>query len=70
MCNFNNALTTDFDPRPPLPTTTIGHANLKSLGPKSPLQNSRFEFGGSVRDHHMYICKHKILVDFNLAVER
>ena len=29
-----------------------------------------FEFGGSVRDRHMYICKgmYKILADFSLAV--
>ena len=27
-----------------------------------------FKFGGSLRDHHMYICKYEILVDFNLAV--
>ena len=28
------------------------------------------KFGGSVRDHHAYICKHEILVDFNLAVAK
>ena len=28
----------------------------------------RIKFGGSVRDHHTYIWKYEILVEFNLAV--
>ena len=29
-----------------------------------------FNFGGSVRDCHMYICKYELLVDFNFKVDR
>ena len=29
-----------------------------------------FKFGGSVRNHHTYICKYEILVDFNLVIAR
>ena len=28
----------------------------------------RFKFGGSVQDHHVYICEKEILADFNLVV--
>lgn len=27
-----------------------------------------FKFGGSVQDHHTYICEQELLADFNLAI--
>ena len=37
-----------------------------------PITNTqaRFEFGGSVQDHHMFIYMGEILADFNLAIGR
>ena len=29
-----------------------------------------YKFGSSVRDRHMYICKHEILADFKLAIAK
>ena len=47
----------------------IGRNQIWCLGPNRLCKNiGRFKFGGSVRDHHTYICKYEILAEFNLAV--